>query len=84
MSDIDTVVVDSLKALDPEWPIREEKRTSLDASNVATSRLCTAAQRHYRTCGAKMNGGEGLFDTGQRDTFHYRVEGLLLRSAEVR
>ena len=22
-SDIDTVVVDSLKALDPEWPIRE-------------------------------------------------------------
>src|SRR5262249_24314797 len=25
VSDIDTVVVDSLKALDPEWPIREEK-----------------------------------------------------------
>jgi len=24
VSDIDTVVVDSLKALDPEWPIREE------------------------------------------------------------
>ena len=23
MSDIDTVMVDSLKALDPEWPIRE-------------------------------------------------------------
>ena len=23
MSDIDTVVVDSLKALDPKWPIRE-------------------------------------------------------------
>ena len=23
MSDIDTVVVNSLKALDPEWPIRE-------------------------------------------------------------
>ena len=22
-SDVDTVVVDSLKALDPEWPIRE-------------------------------------------------------------
>ena len=32
----------------------------------------------------KMNDGEGLFDTGQRDAFHYRVEGLLLRSAEVR
>jgi hypothetical protein len=27
VSDIDTVVVDSLKALDPEWPIREEKPT---------------------------------------------------------
>ena len=26
-SDIDAVVVDSLKALDPERPIREEKRT---------------------------------------------------------
>src|SRR5262247_3403784 len=26
-SDIDTVAVDSLKALDPQWPIREEKRT---------------------------------------------------------
>jgi hypothetical protein len=24
VSDIDTIVVDSLKALDPEWPIREE------------------------------------------------------------
>ena len=23
VSDVDTVVVDSLKALDPEWPIRE-------------------------------------------------------------
>jgi len=23
LSDIDTAVVDSLKALDPEWPIRE-------------------------------------------------------------
>ena len=23
MSDIDTIVVDGLKALDPEWPIRE-------------------------------------------------------------
>jgi hypothetical protein len=25
VSDIDTIVVDGLKALDPEWPIREEK-----------------------------------------------------------
>jgi hypothetical protein len=28
-SDVDTVVVDSLKALDPDRPIREEKRTYL-------------------------------------------------------
>ena len=27
-SDIDTVVVDSLKALDPKWPIREDCSTS--------------------------------------------------------
>ena len=27
VSDIDTVVVDSLKALDPEWPIREATLT---------------------------------------------------------
>ena len=51
------------------------------AYGSVTSRLCT---NFYRTCGAKMNDGEGLFDTGQRDAFHYRVEGLLLRSAEVR
>jgi hypothetical protein len=29
VSDIDTVVVDSLKALDPEWPIREADIASL-------------------------------------------------------
>jgi hypothetical protein len=33
-SDIDTVVVDSLKALDPKWPIREEKREP--ASDIDT------------------------------------------------
>jgi hypothetical protein len=44
------------------------------------------ALQHKGTIGlaGKNNGGEGLFDTGQRDAFHYRVEGLLLRSAEVR
>jgi len=36
VSDIDTVVVDSLKALDPKWPIREAavKQTSVDVSKV--------------------------------------------------
>ena len=29
MSDIDTAEVDSLKALDPEWPIREADMASL-------------------------------------------------------
>jgi hypothetical protein len=28
--DIETVVVDSLKALDPEWPIREEADVAAD------------------------------------------------------
>ena len=33
VSDIDTVVMDSLKALDPEWPIREaDKRTDVSLS----------------------------------------------------
>jgi hypothetical protein len=31
-SDIDTAVVDSLKALDPEWPIREADMHSLSCS----------------------------------------------------
>jgi len=36
VSDIDTVVVDSLKALDPEWPIREADLTAdiVDVSQV--------------------------------------------------
>jgi hypothetical protein len=29
VSDIDTAVVDSLKALDPEWPIREADMADL-------------------------------------------------------
>ena len=33
VSDIDTVVVDSLKALDPEWPIREEAGMSQTSPN---------------------------------------------------
>ena len=33
VSDIDTVVVDSLKALDPEWPIREEADMSQTSPN---------------------------------------------------
>ena len=35
MSDIDTVVVDSLKALDPEWPIREADILLIPAASSA-------------------------------------------------
>jgi hypothetical protein len=41
VSDIDTVVVDSLKALDPEWPIREadiEGTEILQCSGLPTHR----------------------------------------------
>ena len=40
VSDIDTVVVDSLKALDPEWPIRE--------ADIGPARGATIADR-FRT-----------------------------------
>ena len=41
VSDIDTVGVDSLKALDPEWPIREAvvERTSVQCPDIAILRL---------------------------------------------
>ena len=40
VSDIDTVVVDSLKALDPEWPIREA-----DMSQTSPNRRDRPARR---------------------------------------
>ena len=52
VSDIDTVVVDSLKALDPEWPIREADiarrgRISIERKDYACGRSssCVAAIR---------------------------------------
>jgi hypothetical protein len=50
VSDIDTVVVDSLKALDPEWPIREAD-VVLNAANgsfvpiTAVSRCSTRVKK---------------------------------------
>jgi hypothetical protein len=43
-SDIDTVVVDSLKALDPKWPIRE--------ADIRTSRLlaCNLTPGPHSVC----------------------------------
>jgi hypothetical protein len=34
VSDIDTVVVDSLKALDPEWPISRDRRATKIANEI--------------------------------------------------
>ena len=50
MSDIDTAVVDSLKALDPEWPIREEKQILADmpGEGVGNDRLTVAVLRFKR------------------------------------
>ena len=44
VSDIDTVVVNSLKALDPEWPIREADMRDgvLDFRLVPIPDSCTA------------------------------------------
>ena len=39
MSDIDTVLVDSLKALDPKRPIREEARAVSDIDTVLVDSL---------------------------------------------
>jgi hypothetical protein len=43
VSDIDTVVVDSLKALDPEWPIREAD-IGVASSDAGSSRFSAAPQ----------------------------------------
>jgi len=45
VSDIDTVVVDSLKALDPEWPIREAdiRERPRNVGFVPISDICSAA-----------------------------------------
>src|SRR5262245_4928252 len=50
VSDIDTVVVDSLKALDPEWPIREAdiERHEWHVRFVPQAASCTAANALIR------------------------------------
>ena len=56
VSDIDTVVVDSLKALDPEWPIREAdmsqtspNRRDRPSRTWATSRTTPRLQNEFRS-----------------------------------
>ena len=46
VSDIDTVVVDSLKALDPEWPIREADIVREAAALVDAADLPLAGIHH--------------------------------------
>src|SRR5262245_13542849 len=48
VSDIDTVVVDSLKALDPEWPIREAEFFTFSARAFRLSNFvsCAAPRKH--------------------------------------
>ena len=57
MSDIDTAVVDSLKVLDPNWPIREatELRTSLEVRFVPEADITaiTAIRKKMLPCEAK-------------------------------
>jgi hypothetical protein len=48
VSDIDTVVVDSLKALDPEWPIREANVNSAVRPSGASSSYSVLAKREKR------------------------------------
>jgi hypothetical protein len=48
VSDIETVVVDSLKALDPEWPIREaDVRADVPVGRVRANRDRTHCSRLY-------------------------------------
>ena len=53
VSDIDTVVVDSLKALDPEWPIREadicrhHRMTEADPDRPFSANSRTAMPERY-------------------------------------
>ena len=82
MSDIDTVVVDSLKALDPEWPIREADIAArllrstppperIAASRVARSRDGDAASKGaLKRCPRAESCSERLgFDRG-----HTRIQ----------
>jgi hypothetical protein len=46
VSDIDTVVVDSLKALDPEWPIREADITSFFETGRPSSHTIGTLREH--------------------------------------
>jgi hypothetical protein len=45
VSDIDTVVVDSLKALDPEWPIREADMRAITSMRP----LCAISDQKHRS-----------------------------------
>jgi hypothetical protein len=61
VSDIDTVVVDSLKALDPKRPIREaDIGQRLPITRNLGVRDCVAANKNPAICGGVQSGGESL------------------------
>ena len=55
VSDIDTVVVDSLKALDPEWPIREADIGRLKAERPVSFHGLLMCMREFAARRAKMD-----------------------------
>ena len=55
VSDIDTVVVDSLKALDPEWPIREADIGRLKTERPVSFHGLLMCIREFAARRAKMD-----------------------------
>jgi hypothetical protein len=55
VSDIETVVVDSLKALDPEWPIREADPASLFDNRVGEGKQLFGYREAERLGGRQVN-----------------------------
>src|SRR3981081_256468 len=57
VSDIDTVVVDSLKALDPEWPIRE-----VGVALFRAARLTDSMRAHSIQFGSRLSRSRGQIE----------------------
>jgi hypothetical protein len=63
VSDIDTAVVDSLKALDPEWPIREAD-IHITRPNVRFWGDCVAKLPLMRIANHDSVGRDGIGGSG--------------------
>ena len=74
VSDIDTVVVDSLKALDPEWPIREADiaRRGWHGRKVPRGDICAAAKStRYSITSSAIASSVG--DTVRLSAFRFKI-----------